>query len=86
MKHPITLRRIPSPARLAVMKRRARKNGTHVRLLLDQDRDMRKSFGGLTIYDIRGDASVGHKLDEVVVRLRDGTRRTLKNRFHEAQA
>jgi hypothetical protein len=83
MKHPITLRKIPTASRLQTMKRRARKNRTFVQLLLSEARDFIPTGerGTRSIYDVRGDHLLGHRVDRVIVRMTDGTRKVLQDRF-----
>ncbi|MEE9481786.1 hypothetical protein [Methylobacterium ajmalii] len=82
-RHPITIREIPSLARLAFMKRRALRRGTILRLLLSEERDLRRSCTGmLSPYDVAAATPIINRVDQIVLRTRDGGRRLLKDRFN----
>ena len=82
-RHPITIREIPSLERLALMKRRALRRGTFLRLLLSEERDLRRGCtGALSPYDVAAATPIINRVDQIVLRTQDGGRRLLKDRFN----
>lgn len=80
-RHPIAIREIPSLTRLTFMKRRALRRGTFLRLLLSEERDLRRGCtGALSPCDVAAETRVINRVDQIVLRTRDGGRRLLKDR------